>query len=44
MCYVNMSSTVRFLHKLYMDDLTAYGGSYLVLLAQSPIADAFEII
>lgn len=44
MCYVNVSYTVRFLHEFYMDELTAYGGSYLVLLAPSPIADAFEII
>lgn len=41
---MNVSYTVRFLHEFYMDELTAYGGSYLVLLALSPIADVFEII
>lgn len=44
MCYVNVSHTVRFLHKLYMDERIAYGGSDPVLLALQPTADAVEII
>lgn len=43
MCYVNVSHTVRFLHKVCMDERIAYGGSDPVLLALPPPADAAEI-
>lgn len=36
MCYVNVSHTVRFLHKVYTDERIAYGGSHPALLALPP--------